>query len=73
MKLHEGTVAREAVTLNGGYRSFEDESKLLLKLLTNRHSQIKIRAFFVEMRASTGIVRIYCQLNVPRFRKRNVA
>lgn len=47
-------------------------SKLLLKLLTIRRSQIKIRAFFagVEMRASSGIVRIYCRLNATILRKK---
>lgn len=47
-------------------------SKLLLKLLTIRRSQIKIRAFFVEveMRESSRIVRIYCQLNAAISRKK---
>lgn len=47
-------------------------SKLLLKLLTIRRSQIKIRAFFVEMemRESSGIVRIYCQLNATVSQKK---
>lgn len=57
-------------------RSFAPEtSKLLLKLLTIRRSQIKIRAFFVgvEMRASSGIVRIYCQLNAAVSQKKRDA
>lgn len=46
----KGMVARQAVTLKGRYRSFLWRwelwrCKLLLKLLTNRHSQIKIRGF----------------------------
>jgi len=53
-------------------------SKLLLKLLTIQRSQIKIRAFFVEMemRESSGIVRIYCQLNAAvsqKKRRNNIA
>lgn len=79
MKLpRRSAAAQKVVTLNGRVstlpaRSFAPEtSKLLLKLLTIRRSQIKIRAFFaeVEMRASSGIVRIYCQLNARGFCKR---
>lgn len=47
-------------------------SKLLLKLLTIRRSQIKIRAFFAEMEMleSSGIVKIYCQLNAAISQKK---
>jgi len=57
-------------------RSFASKtSKLLLKLLTIRRSQIKIRAFFVgiEIRTSSGIVRIYCQLNATVSQKKRNA